>query len=241
MSRSDHFLFYSTEISEQVLVLGVDEVAHLTQVLRFTEGDEILVTDGAGTIFECKIEKMKRDRALCSILSRKSVDCDSPSITVYVGVPDRDRIETLCEELPPLGVIKVIPVITQHCQKNWWDNRWDKCDERFGRKVIASIKQSHNPFAMTIDFPIPFAQAVESAEGTILFCDETGGTLNAVPREGKPSSVSIFVGPPGGFSDEEKAVLGTVGTKIALGPWRLRTELAAVTAVSLVNQWRIDE
>lgn len=241
MSRSDHFLFYSTEISDQVLVLGSDEVAHLTQVLRFSEGDEILVTDGVGTIFDCRIEKMKRDRALCSILSKKTTPSDSPSITVYVGVPDRDRIETLCEELPPLGVIKVIPVITQHCQKNWWDGRWDKCEERFGRKIIASIKQSHNPFAMTIDFPITFAEAISSAEGTVLFCDETGATLNTVPVVSKPSGVSVFVGPPGGFSDSEKALLAKCGSPIALGPWRLRTELAAVAAVSLVNQWRVHE
>ncbi len=239
MSRSDHFLFYSTEISDQVLVLGSDEVAHLTQVLRFTEGDEILVTDGVGTIFDCRIEKMKRDRALCSILSKKTVPFDSPLITLYVGVPDRDRIETLCEELPPLGVIKVIPVITQHCQKNWWDGRWDKCEERFGRKIIASIKQSHNPFAMTIDFPVTFAEAISSVEGTVLFCDETGASMAQVSTEQKPSSVSIFVGPPGGFSDEEKAILAANGTAIALGPWRLRTELAAVTAVALVNQWRL--
>ncbi len=241
MSKSDHFLFYSSEISDQVLVLGVDEVAHLTQVLRFTEGDEILVTDGNGTIFECRIEKMKRDRALCSILSQKSLASDSPSITVYIGVPDRDRIETLCEELPPLGVIKVVPVITQHCQKNWWDNRWDKCEERFGRKVIASIKQSHNPFSMTIDFPISFPLALEAAQGTVLYCDETGTTLANVFADPIPTDVSIFVGPPGGFSDEEKTILKKFGTAIGLGPWRLRTELAAVTAVSLVNQWRIKE
>jgi len=241
MSRSDHFLFYSTEISEQVLVLGSDEVAHLTQVLRFSEGDEIVVTDGEGTIFDCRIEKMKRDRALCSILSSRTAQADFPAITLYVGVPDRDRIETLCEELPPLGVIKVIPVITQHCQKNWWDGRWDKCEERFGRKIIASIKQSHNPFAMTIDFPIPFADAIGSAKGTILYCDESGSSLASITHDPKPSEVSIFVGPPGGFSDQEKTVLATSGTAIALGPWRLRTELAAVTAVSLVNQWRITQ
>lgn len=241
MSRSDHFLFYSTEISDEVLVLDTDEVAHLTQVLRFTEGDEILVTDGNGTIFDCKIEKMKRDRALCSIMSQKSAEPDSPAITLYVGVPDRDRIETLCEELPPLGVIRVVPIITKHCQKNWWDLRWDKCEERFARKVIASIKQSHNPFTMTIDFPISFAEAVSAASGTILFCDETGTTLANVNPEPKETGVSIFVGPPGGFSDEEKALLSKTATAIALGPWRLRTELAAVTAVSLVNQWRLKE
>lgn len=238
MSKSDHFLFYSTEISKEVLVLGSDEVAHITTVLRFGVGDEIKVTDGEGTIFECRIEKMKRDMALCSILTREIQTRATPEITLFVGVPDRDRMETLCEELPPLGVSKVIPVITQHCQKNWWGNRWTKSNERFQRKMIASIKQSHNPFFMKVEQPISFEEALEQMSETVLYCDEKGTKLSEIPSISE-GTVSVVVGPPGGFTDEEKATLSEKATALALGPYRLRTELAAVTATSLVNQWRL--
>ncbi len=239
MSRAEHFLFFTTEVSDEVLILNSDEVAHLTTVLRFGAGDEIQVTDGKGTIYDCRIEKMKRDMALCSIISSRVVQAITPLITLYVGVPDRDRLETLCDELPPLGVSKIIPVITKHCKKNWWSNRWEKSADRFNRKIIASIKQSLNPFFMTVEKPVEFDEVLLSLSETTLFCDERGKTLAELTPEIMPDEISIFVGPPGGFTEDEHNTLSERAQALALAPYRLRTELAATTAVSLVNQWRI--
>ncbi len=239
MSKSDHFLFYTTEISDNVLVLGSDEVAHITTVLRFGAGDEIQVTDGKGTIFYCRIEKMKRDRALCAIISRETHTPKAPEITLYAGVPDRDRIETLCDELPPLGVSKIVPVITTHCNKSWWAKQWEKSLMRFERKIISSIKQSMNPFRMTVEKPISFEAALEQAEGTIIYCDENGASFAALTEMGSPEKVSLFIGSPSGFTPEEKEILVAKGKALALAPYRLRTELAATAAVSLLNQWRL--
>ncbi len=239
MSKSDHFLFYTNDVSDQVLVLGSDEVAHITTVLRFGEGDEIQVTDGKGTIYSCKIEKMKRDRALCAILSRKKDIQKRPHITLYVGVPDRDRIETLCDELPPLGVSKIIPVITTHCNKSWWSKQWAKSHQRFERKIISSVKQSLNPFMMSVEKPIEFSKAIEIAQGEILYCDEHGATFAELTSEITPKEISLFIGSPSGFSEEELEVLKSRGKSLALAPYRLRTELAATSAISLINQWRL--
>ncbi len=235
MSKSDHFLFYSTDISANALVLNSDEVAHLTTVLRFGIGDEIIVTDGAGTIFECRIEKMKRDNALCSILSRTKHTRTSPEITLYVGAPDRDRMETLCDELPPLGITRVVPMITDHCQKSWWGTRWFKSQDRFERKIIASIKQSHNPFTMVVEKPVEMSEIIDSIDSPIIFADFDGKKLADLGAE-EYDSIALFIGSPGGFSEAERSLLQEKGTPLALGTYRLRTELAATAAVSLLNQ-----
>lgn len=239
MSRADHFLFFTKEVSKEVLVLSSDEVAHLTTVLRFGPGDEIQVTDGKGMIYECRIEKMKRDMALCSILSSRKEEAVSPAITLYVGVPDRDRLETLCDELPPLGVSRIVPVMMNHSKKNWWGSKWKKSEERFNRKIVASIKQSMNPYYMTVEQPVSFEDAMEQITGTVLFCDEHGAKLADLTPETLPDETSLVVGPPGGITEEETAVLKEKGSALALAPYRLRTELAATTGVALLNQWRI--
>ncbi|MCL1947964.1 MAG: RsmE family RNA methyltransferase, partial [Chitinivibrionia bacterium] len=86
MSKKDaHFLFFSENINGNAILLDSEEVAHISNVLRFCEGDEIRITDGKGNVFESKIVKMKRDSALCEIISSKFYKPLSCEITLAVG------------------------------------------------------------------------------------------------------------------------------------------------------------
>ena len=236
MSKSEHFLFYSEDIKEQVLVLSSDEVAHITTVLKFGVGDTINVTDGNGMIYSCTIEKLKRDKALCSINNSYKKEAVSKSITLFVGIPEREKFETMCEELPPLAVKTIVPVIMKHTTSSWWKKQWQKSLVRFNRKIIASTKQSLNPFMTTVEEPITFEEALKKSNSSI-FCSENGNKIKDIEVDNK-SDISLFVGPPGGFSKEEIILLEeNGGASLSLAPFRLRTELAATTAVSLLNQY----
>ncbi len=241
MSKDTHFLFYTEHIQNNALFLDSDEVAHIANVLRFKEGDELRVTDGIGTLFNCRIEKLKRDSALCAILQTEEVSPRTPQLTAYIGIPDREKFDTLCEQLPPLNVSTIVPVMTEHCRKPWWDNKWEKHQERFKRKAVASMKQSLNPFLTTITKPITFQEALEQAEGIKLYGNENGSSLNQLNLSKSEADYSLFVGPPGGFSSDEKEQLETQKfIPMALAPYRLRTELAAVAGISLLNQLYLD-
>ena len=236
MRKDTHFLFYSDQISAQVLVLNSDEVAHLSQVLRFEVGDEIEVTNGEGTIYSCKIERMKRDSALCSILSTRQQTPITPQITLYVGIPDKERFDQICEMLPPLNTYKIVPVIMKNCTKSWWSMKWHKTLERANRKGIASMKQSRNPFQTIIEKPILFEEALAEITTPLIFADAGGQKLSEIFAEELPAELAIFIGPPAGYSEEETLTLNTKGTVLDLGPYRMRTELAAVVAVGLLGQ-----
>lgn len=235
--KSKHFLFHSESIAKETLVLGTDEVAHLISVLRFKEGDAISVTDGKGTIYSCIVEKLKKSNALCSIQSSTFTEQPSPKITVYLGLPDRDRVERVCEQLPPLNVSCIIPVICEHCRKPWWETRWYKSEERFNRIIISSVKQSFNPYITTFEKPTHFQDALSHAEGSVLWGAEDGQKLSSFSNSLSKDDISIFIGPPGGFSETEKhTLIANKATPFNLGLYRLRTELAATAAVSLLTE-----
>lgn len=235
--KSKHFLFHSESIAQETLVLGSDEVAHMINVLRFKEGDAISVTDGKGTIYSCTVEKLKKSNALCSIQGSTLIAQPKPIITAYIGLPDKDRMERVCEQLPPLNVTRIVPVINEHCRKPWWDTRWYKSEERFNRIIISSMKQSFNPYITSIEKPIPFSEAVAQASGTLLWGSEAGKKLSSFASALSSEELSLFIGPPGGFSDEEKSTfLEREAVPFNLGLYRLRTELAATTAVALLTE-----
>jgi 16S rRNA (uracil1498-N3)-methyltransferase len=238
MSKDSHFLFYTTTIREKVLMLDSGEVTHISQVLRFGEGDEITVSDGKGTLYQTQIVKLKRDSALCSIKTTEKIAPQDKKVKVYVGIPDKEKFDLLCEMLPPLGVSEIIPVITEFTQKSWWSKKWDKSLERCNRKVISSMKQSFNPYICKISEPIKFDDIINTISNSVfLFGDENGSLLSEVDEAVTESNdFSLFVGPPGGFSDGESEKLREVGAGVKLGSYRLRTELAAVSLASFVNQ-----
>ncbi|MCL2844659.1 MAG: 16S rRNA (uracil(1498)-N(3))-methyltransferase [Chitinivibrionia bacterium] len=252
MSKKDaHFLFFSENINENSILLDSDEVAHISNVLRFSEGDEIRITDGKGNIFESKIVKMKRDSALCEIISTHRHKPPLCAITVAIGMPEKEKLEDVCEMLAPLGVAKIVPLITNKCQKNYADERWEKVAQRCRRKIISSIKQSLNPHITVLEKPVELGKFCEIGDGSensgdfetrralSLLGDFGGQRIDEIIKKGDiPQSICIFVGPPSGFSQDEidSIVKTRHALSLCLGEYRLRTELAAVCAAAAVGQ-----
>ena len=228
MNRKDsHFLFFSENINGNAVLLDGDETSHISNVLRFCEGDEIQVTDGKGNIFTSKIVKMKKDSTLCEIISPRFCEPIFPEITVAVGLPEKEKLEDICEMLAPLGVKRIVPLISQNCRKNYLDGRWEKVLQRCRRKIVSSVKQSLNPYICEILPPIKPTDFISGCELNLL-ADPDG---EAVLKDLTAKSLCIFIGPPAGFSHDETDLLSQGAVKFSLGKYRLRSELAAVVAV----------
>jgi 16S rRNA (uracil1498-N3)-methyltransferase len=180
---------------------------------------------------------MKKDSALCEVISHKFYPPAICEIIIAVGLPDKDRFETLCENLAPLGVRKIAPLETKNCQKNYLDGRWEKTLQRCERKIVSSIKQSLNPYVTKVENPINLIDFKSDCELNILTDLNGKGIGEIIQKDKPPKSVCIFVGPPSGFSQEETSKISANSTKLCLGEYRLRTELAAVAAVAALGQY----
>lgn len=228
----DHFLFYSDNITNENIIFNDTETRHMTNVLRLSEGSEVKVTDGKGTIYTVKLEVISKKSAISSIVDRITFS-KRQNISIYIGIPEKDSFERLLPMVIPQGISTIIPVICEFCQKSWWENKWEKVLERYQRVMITSAKQCWNPIIPEIREPIHFKETINSNHSNLFYADEDGLTSCSLSSmEDNLSEISCFVGPPGGFSTEEKGELHKKGTGIKLSEFRLRTELAGSLLIS---------
>jgi len=243
------------------MVLERDEARHARSVLRLDTGDRLCATDGRATIYTCTIETIDARQCVCRIDSRQTAPPPAVPMHFFVGLPRREAFERVLENLVPLGVSSITPMICRHCQGQWWEKKYANSEARFGRIMISAMKQSLSPFLPALNAPTPFDTALANVRGGLVFADEHGERIaDTAETVGKAGSVSCFVGPPGGFAPVELETLrGLAHTRGAAGhglsaiedapraspafslalrlsPYRLRTELAAAALASAVAQ-----
>jgi 16S rRNA (uracil1498-N3)-methyltransferase len=200
-------------------------------------------TDGNGHVYKCKLAAEVRDGGEVEILETVMLPALSPAVHLYIGLPDRDAFEEALTGLAALGASRIVPVVCGYCQAPWWDS-WDKRVERMQRKMIAGIKQAHNPWLPDLSAPLPFNDAVATAvggaggRGNRIVADPGGSGFETAFQGGaQVERIDCFVGPPGGFSpgEQERFSEGKF-TFLKVAHYRLRTELAAIVACSAIMQ-----
>jgi 16S rRNA (uracil1498-N3)-methyltransferase len=109
--------------------------------------------------------------------------------------------------------------------------------------MIVAAKQSWNAWIPELKKPHEFSKALPLIEGCCIVADEKGKPFNTLSLASVPDTISCFIGPPGGFSEEELAILQQHDTiLITLAKYRLRTELAAaILAGNILQKFVIPE
>jgi 16S rRNA (uracil1498-N3)-methyltransferase len=241
MEKHEHSLFFVDAAEEGSVCFSREELRHALLALRMDARAPLKCTDGNGAIFSCVQTAETAVSGKARIVETLSALRPQPQCAVFIGLPDRDAFEESLTNLAALGVDRIIPMVCRFCQHAWWD-RWDKYADRLRRKMIAGIKQSLNPWLPQLTQPQSFAQATGAMSDfqACLVADSTGMPLRqAVMPLAGARQVACFVGPPGGFSPEELSILQTrASALVRIGPYRLRTELAAVVLCASVVQAR---
>ena len=239
MRSPEHNLFFAGRFDGNTASLDAEETRHAISVLRMKPGDRITMTDGSGWRFSGTIPpNLGRDGMTVAIVERVQATPLQPALTIFAGMPERGAFEEMLVMLVLLGVAAIVPVVCAYCQKNWWEERWEKLSPRFRTIMVTALKQSHNCLLPALHGPKTFTQAVDMADAACLVADMDGQTMQtAMQAVPPPAALSCFIGPPGGFSPEELQTMKSRGSAaVRLSPNRLKTELAAVVAAACILQ-----
>jgi 16S rRNA (uracil1498-N3)-methyltransferase len=236
MDKTEHFLLYLSDITETEAFLGPEELHHGHTVLRLCREDHVLGTDGRGNLYTCIFESVENNRGRCRIIDKKHRMRPAPLVRMYIGLPDHSAFEKAIESLVPLGVSGIVPVECNNCRKPWWARGWEKQSARFRRKMVAAIKQARIPWMPEIERPVTLDACLGICGGPLVAADPAGVPLaEAAKAWDSPACFSCFVGPPGGFSEQEMKALSAAGaSKVRIAPNRLRTELAAIALAAQI-------
>ena len=248
------FFIASKKISpREILSLSNDEMRHL-KVLRLKKGDELIVSDGLGEEFNAEIIKIGNKEIQVYIQNKKkSSPSTKPSLILGQAIPRFSKMELILQKGVELGVDIICPITTTRSyisKTNLNPNRW----ERWARVVKEAGKQSGRSLIPKLNKPIAFSEFLKNKDLPIL--DESlhpklllwegeksqniKETLKSFSKH--PLSISILVGPEGGFSHLEVMQAREGGYRTtSLGPWIMRVETAAIAILSILQyEWGIN-
>ena len=229
-------VFYSPQIENGMCVLPEEESVHCVRVLRHREGDEIYVIDGLGTLYTCRLTDASPKAARAQVL-REEPDWGSHPYFLEMAVcptKNLERYEWFAEKATELGLDVISPVIGDHSERKVFKS------DRLRRILLSASKQSLKGAVPQVKEPMSvkdFIASVPDDALKIICCCFEG----EVPRTSINDvldftrRIVILIGPEGDFSREEAALAVARGfVPVHLGPSRLRTETAALTAVEAV-------
>ena len=229
-------VFYSPQIENGTCVLPEEESAHCVRVLRHREGDEIYVIDGLGTLYTCRLTDASPKAARAQVL-REEPDWGSHPYFLQMAVcptKNLDRYEWFAEKATELGLDVITPVIGEHSERKVFKS------DRLRRILLSASKQSLKGAIPQVEEPLSvkdFIASVPDDALKIICCCFEGEVPRTSINDVLDFSrrIVILIGPEGDFSRDEAAQAVARGfIPVHLGPSRLRTETAALTAVEAV-------
>jgi 16S rRNA (uracil1498-N3)-methyltransferase len=229
-------------ILNQTLKLSDDAFGHIVRVLRLAEGELVTLFNGNESYqYSAKLIEVKKKHASVEIISRNMVANESP-LNIHLGqaISRGDRMDFTLQKSVELGVNKITPLFTERCGVKLSAERLAKKHEQWQKIVISACEQSGRCIVPEVTEPL-FLQDWLNQETDSLKLNlhpKAEHSIMTLPIEDSiiEQRIRLLIGPEGGLSDEEISQANDAGFQdILLGPRVLRTETAALTAITALQ------
>ena len=221
-----------------VLVLRGENAHHAGRVLRLRPGEAVTLCDGKGTDYDCTVETLEKDAVTCRVLGSHPADTEpEQQLTLFMALPKGDKMEFIVQKAVELGVSEIVPYLSKNCVSR--PDKTDKKVERWRKIAVEAAKQCGRGVLPAVHAVVPAAEAVRLAAqaetALFLYENEKQTGLRDALAGGVGKTVSLMVGPEGGFAPEEAAAAKDAGlVSVSLGTRILRCETAPVAALAAV-------
>ena len=239
-----HRFYVGTEnIEDNRIVITGSDVNHIKNVLRLNKGEKIVICDGQGQDYYCIIDNVAKEQVIAVIEDKQKANTElRTKIYLFQGLPKKDKMELIVQKAVELGAYEIVPVkmkrtivkIDNEKKEKAKHNRW---------QTIANeaSKQSRRGILPNVHEIVSYKEAIDMAkelEYVILpyeLAENMEYTRKIIEEASKCSSIGIFIGPEGGFEEEEVSLAKEIGIKpITLGNRILRTETAGLTTLAML-------
>ena len=222
-----HFFADRSWVQGDKIRLEGSDVNHMKNVLRMKEGEEVQVSDGTGNAYLCQIEGYEGDQAVLKIREKTEKDTELPSkIWLFQGLPKGDKMELIVQKAVELGVYGIVPFAA----KIRWQAIAKGAAEQSGRGLIPEVET-----VKTYAEALEFAKELDVILVPYELEEGMKATMSIIEAIRPGQSVGIFIGPEGGFEEQEIGQARNAGAvPVTLGRRILRTETAGITTLSIL-------
>jgi len=244
-----HRFFIPTDwIQGNDLTVTGPQAHQIARVLRMRPGDVVIVLDNSGWEIEARLVVVDRNLVKGEVLRRRLASGEPHTkISLYQGMLKGNRFEFVLQKGTEMGVVEFVPVIADRCvifdleavEKK--RHRW----EWIIQEAAEQCRRGRKPELRSVTlFPQACEQAKHAGGLSLIPWEEKGlvglrDVLRSAPpgheRNWPPFSISLFIGPEGGFTADEIATARRYGlVPVALGPRILRAETAGLVAAAAI-------
>ena len=220
------------------VVLEGPEGRHAVSVRRLRAGEEVVLTDGAGTGLTGTVASVSgKDRLEVAVTSVRTRSRARPRITVVQALPKGDRGELAVETMTETGVDAIVPWAASRCVTQWKGERGLKSLAKWRSTAREAGKQSRRLRFPEVAGLATTAQVAELLGGAALgvVLHEEGSFPLATAELPPDGDIVLVVGPEGGVSPQELTAFTDAGAApCRLGPSVLRTSTAGTAATALL-------
>jgi len=210
---------------------------HIARVLRLRVGDEVTVFNGRGGEYSAAIEDIRRDTVLVSVREHRDAGRESPfNLTLAQGISRGERMDWVVQKATELGVSRIVPVFTERSVVQLDEKQAQKKLQHWRGVAVAACEQCGRNAVPAIDTPVGVYEFLAKAlTGTALLLSP--GATQGIADVRAETGATVLIGPEGGLAQVEQDAALRVGfTAVRMGPRVLRTETAAVCALTLLQQ-----
>ena len=211
-----------------------------------TPGDQAFVFDGCGHEYKCSFRGITDNHAHLDIDEPLSDVVESPlQLILAQALAKGEKFDFIIQKATEIGVTRIVPLITRYAEIKLDDDQVERRLERWRRISLEALKQCGRRRLVEIAAPQKVTQFLDNAgdDPLLVLFSECGGVPieRALEEIAKSNSIAALVGPEGGWSHDEIELLIARGAKpVSLGPRVLRTETAALVALTLIQHLKGD-
>ena len=238
-------VFLADDLAGDRVVLTGPEGHHAATVRRVRVGEAVDLVDGRGTRASCRVASVARDVVELTVVRRTVEPTPSPRVVLVQAIAKGDRGELAVELATEVGVDEIVPWSAERSIVKWEGERGERALRRWRSTAREAGKQSRRAWLPQVLDPHTTAQLaalIPAASAVLVLHEGTTAPLALVdlPPAG---DVLLVVGPEGGVTDDELAILTAAGAQaVRLGSSVLRTSTAGAAAASVVSaltsRWR---
>ena len=232
--RPPRFIIATAAIAGGIARVTGNELHHLRDVRRLGPGAALELLDEAGIAYTGHVDRFEPDAAVVTLYGNPTPVRPSTRIILAPAVIKGPRMDFLVEKAVELGASELWPLLTARgvVRHLTADRR-----ERWRRLADAAAKQSLTGTPTRIGEPLTVSAmaAIVPPDSLAILCAQGGDSFARTVRDHRPRTILMACGPEGDFDATERAQMISAGFVVTgLGPHRLRSETAALAALSIV-------
>lgn len=233
---SSQLLLATEPVLEQEMAFA-DGVHEALDCWKARAGEVLTARAPGGRDYRVRVTHISPDGSLCVPFSQVPDPEPRARIVLYQALPEKERFELVLQKAVELGAAAVVPFVSHHSTSLELRDAGQRKSHRWPRVILRAARQSRRRLLPelwpVLDWSSALARAAAADLALICHPGVDAGFLPLPPRAG---SVSLMVGPEGGFSGQEVEQAGRAGLRgFSLGPRILRTETAAIASLAIFS------